>query len=65
MDGPRPRVLYIDDDLGLARLVRRTLESRGYAVEHVADPEEGLARLREGGVAAITCRGAAGSTCCP
>jgi PAS domain S-box-containing protein len=53
MDGAGPRVLYIDDDPGLVRLVRRALAARGYAVEHAADPEEGLARIRAGGIAAV------------
>lgn len=44
------RVFYIDDDPGLARLVRRTLEARGYAVEHAPSGDEGLARLRQGGI---------------
>ncbi|WP_189423710.1 response regulator [Devosia pacifica] len=44
------KVLYIDDDPGLARLVQRTLERRGYGVEHVDNAEAGLARIREGGI---------------
>jgi two-component sensor histidine kinase len=44
------RVLYIEDDPGLARLVGRTLERRGYAVEHAEDADRGLARIREGGI---------------
>ena len=44
------RILYIDDDAGLARLVQRSLGARGYAVEHAADGEAGLTRLREGGI---------------
>ncbi len=47
------RVLYIDDDPELARLVRRALGKRGYAVENVASGEAGLARLAEGGVDVI------------
>ena len=34
------RVLYIDDDPGLARLVQRTLGRKGYVVENVATSEE-------------------------
>ncbi|MDP4021756.1 response regulator [Methylobacterium sp. NEAU 140] len=44
------RILYIDDDPGLARLVQRTLTARGYAVEAAADGEGGLARLAQGGI---------------
>jgi two-component sensor histidine kinase/CheY-like chemotaxis protein len=39
------RVLYIDDDHGLARLVGRTLERAGYAFVHASSGVEGLARL--------------------
>ncbi len=44
------RVLYVDDDLGLARLVQKGLERRGYAVETVQDGAAGLARLAAGGI---------------
>ena len=47
---PATRILYIDDDAGLARLVQRSLAARGYAVEHAADGGAGLARLRQGGI---------------
>lgn len=46
----RPRVLYIDDDPGLARLVQKALERRGYAVELAPTGEEGLARIAQGGI---------------
>jgi len=39
------RVLYIDDDPGIGRLVARALEPRGIAVTHVPDGEAGLALL--------------------
>jgi two-component sensor histidine kinase/CheY-like chemotaxis protein len=42
-----PRILYIDDDYGLARLVGRTLERAGYAFEHAASGALGLARLAQ------------------
>lgn len=42
------RVLYIDDDEGLRRLVARALTRRGYAVALAASGEEGLALAREG-----------------
>ena len=53
MPSPPVRVLYIDDDPGLARLVQRTLGRHGYAVENVATSEEGFARLRQGGIDVI------------
>jgi two-component sensor histidine kinase/CheY-like chemotaxis protein len=37
-----PRVLYIDDDEGLGRLVSRALQRAGYEVEHAASGEAGL-----------------------
>jgi two-component sensor histidine kinase len=43
-------VLYIDDDPGLARLVQRTLEQKGYVVELSFNGEDGLRRLRRGGI---------------
>lgn len=48
-----PRILYIDDDPGLARLVQRALEARGYVVEHALSGEEGLRRLGQGGIAMV------------
>jgi two-component sensor histidine kinase len=42
------RVLYIDDDEGLRRLVSRALTRRGYEVTLAADGEQGLALAREG-----------------
>lgn len=44
------RVLYVDDDAGIARLVQKAFQRRGYAVEHVASGAEALARLDRGGV---------------
>lgn len=41
------RVLYIDDDEALRRLVERSLTRRGYAVTLAADGEAGLASARE------------------
>ena len=52
-DTPAPangRILYIDDDPGLGRLVQRALRTRGYSVEIVLDGEAGLTRLRQGGI---------------
>ncbi len=42
------RVLYIDDDEGLCRLVRRAMERRGHTIETASGGTEGLERLREG-----------------
>jgi two-component sensor histidine kinase len=39
------RILYVDDDQALARLVQRALTRRGYIVENVATGEEGVARI--------------------
>lgn len=47
------RVLYVDDDAGLARLVRKTLESRGFVVEHSGSSDEALARLGSGGIDSV------------
>ena len=44
------RILYVDDDPGLARLVQKGLERRGYAVETATDGATGLDRVRRGGV---------------
>ncbi|MCK0195809.1 response regulator [Ancylobacter sp. 6x-1] len=44
------RVLYIDDDPALGRLVEKALGRRGYEVVLVNDAESGLKRLAEGGV---------------
>ena len=45
MTEARARVLYIDDDPGLARLVQKTLESRGFEVSLEASGAAGLQRL--------------------
>lgn len=47
---PVLRVLYIDDDPALARLVQRALARRGYAVATAMDAATGLARIAEGGI---------------
>lgn len=47
------RILYIDDDPGIARLVQRALSKRGFEVEHAANGAEGLRRLREAKFALI------------
>ena len=43
------RLLYVDDDPALARLVQKGLERRGYQVETAGDGASGLARLAGGG----------------
>ncbi|KRA50220.1 histidine kinase dimerization/phosphoacceptor domain -containing protein [Devosia sp. Root635] len=50
MPNRTPRVLYVDDDAGLARLVQKALERRGYFFEHASNGEDGLARIRQGGI---------------
>ena len=47
------RLLYIDDDPGLARLVQKGLERRGFAVETASDGAGGLERLRAGSYDAV------------
>lgn len=47
------RVLYIDDDPGLGRLVRRKLSRMGYVVELATSGPEGLSLLQLGGVEAV------------
>ena len=44
------RILYIDDDPGLGRLVQRSLAARGHVVELACDGAAGLARLARGGI---------------
>ncbi len=39
---PRPRLLYIDDDAGLCRLVARGLSRRGFAVTTACDGRDGV-----------------------
>jgi two-component sensor histidine kinase len=48
-----PTLLYIDDDAALARLVERGLARRGVTVVHAASGDEGLERLRAGGIDVI------------
>ncbi|MFX5157751.1 response regulator, partial [Acinetobacter baumannii] len=50
---PKGRVLYIDDDAGLRRLVVRDLGRHGYAVTAAADGAEGVRLAAGGGFAAI------------
>jgi two-component sensor histidine kinase len=50
MNQAPPTLLYIDDDDALARLVDRGLARLGFKVVHAANGEEGLERLRDGGI---------------
>ncbi len=45
--------MYIEDDLGLARLFRRAMERAGYEVELALDGDEGIAKFREGSYALV------------
>ena len=47
------RVLYVDDDPALARLVQRSLERKGFAVCHATSGEEGLKLVQAGGIDAV------------
>jgi two-component sensor histidine kinase len=49
----KTRILYVDDDEGLARLADKALSRIGLDVVHAPDHETGLARLAEGGIAVI------------
>ena len=42
------RILHIDDDPALVRLVEKSLTRRGYEVENAGDIDSGLARIRDG-----------------
>ncbi len=50
MTPPAPKLLYIDDDEALARLVERGLKRLGLDVEHAAEGASGIARLKQGGI---------------
>jgi diguanylate cyclase (GGDEF)-like protein/PAS domain S-box-containing protein len=39
------RILYMEDDPGLARLLQKSLQRRGFVVETAANGEDGLAKL--------------------
>lgn len=47
MSNSRTRILYIEDDAGLARLLERRLTRQGYDFEWVTDGAAGLTRLQE------------------
>jgi PAS domain S-box-containing protein len=50
VSAPRARILYIDDDPGLCRLVQKDLERQGYLVEIATDGASGFARTARGGI---------------
>ena len=50
MSAPRARILYIDDDPGLCRLVQKDFERKGYVVEIATDGASGLARIALGDI---------------
>ncbi len=45
-----PTLLYIDDEVALARLVERGLKKHGFVFEHAADGQTGIARIEQGGI---------------
>jgi two-component sensor histidine kinase len=49
----RARVLYVDDDPGIARLVQKSLESKGLIVEHATNADLAMSAIRRGGVDAV------------
>lgn len=50
MPNRTPHVLYIDDDPGLARLVEKAMQRRGYLFDHAVTGEDGLELIRRGEV---------------
>lgn len=53
MAGPLIRVLYVDDDVALGRLVQKTLGRRGFSVEHAATVEAALELIEIGALQVI------------
>lgn len=49
----RSRILYIDDDAALARLVEKAATRRGFDMIHAATGEEGLSLIERGGIDVI------------
>ena len=45
-----PHILHIDDDLELGAMLCEFLQGEGFEATHCANPLDGLARLRLGGV---------------
>ncbi|MGE5178401.1 MAG: response regulator transcription factor [Bacteroidota bacterium] len=44
---PRPRILVVDDEPDLVRILEFGLKAAGYAVETASDGQEGLKKARE------------------
>src|ERR1700704_1351290 len=53
MNPAMPTLLFIDDDVALARLVDRGLTRLGFKVVHAASGTHGLDRLKQGGIDVI------------
>ena len=53
MNPATPTLLFIDDDAALARLVERGLKRLGFKVVHAGSGNEGLDRLKQGGIDVI------------
>jgi len=53
LDSNALRILHIDDDDALARLVARALGRSGYVVENINDAGAGLQRIAAGGIDAV------------
>ena len=47
------RVLYVDDDVALVRLVQKTLSRRGFEVTHAMNAEEALGHIASGSTQVI------------
>src|SRR5215210_4921833 len=50
---PAIRVLYVDDDVALVRLIQKSLGRRGFDVVHAANAEEALAQIVIGGIQVV------------
>jgi DNA-binding response OmpR family regulator/anti-sigma regulatory factor (Ser/Thr protein kinase) len=50
----RPRILTVEDDVDMARMLAQMLDRAGYAVDCATSGAEALTRLSEGGYAAMT-----------
>lgn len=46
-EGRSVRILYMEDDAGLARLLQRRLQRHGYSVDIAGNGDDGLARLEQ------------------
>lgn len=53
MASEQTRVLFIDDDEGLGRLIKKDLQRSGFAVEIVHTGEDGLSRINRGNIDAV------------